>query len=37
MADFGGKTVKFPQNAMALAANMPNRVRNIRNFPFDHT
>ena len=28
---------EISQNAMALTANMPNRKRNIRNFPFDHT
>ena len=37
MADFGGKTAKVSQNAMALTANMPNRKRNSRNFPFGNT
>ena len=28
---------EISQNAMALTANVPNRKRNIRNFPFGHT
>ena len=37
MADFGGKILKFLQNAMALIANISNRKRNSRNFPFGNT
>ena len=28
---------EISQNAMTFIANMSNRKRNIRNFPFDHT
>ena len=36
-SDFWWEDSEISQNAMALTANVPNKKRNIRNFPFDHT